>query len=115
MALGLVGGLLLESVPSILPLLYGWAFFTSPFIAMKKGYAPYYWPLACGPIGLVVIISLPPLKSAATPEDYLWLEHRANLIGAILSGIGIFTAKIVFVLSDMFDWLFSLGRSTNLF
>ncbi len=114
MALALVGGLFLESVASILPLLFGWAFFTSPFVAMKKGYEPYYWPFACGPIGLVLIISLPPLKSAATPEDYLRLENRANFIGAVLSGIGIFVAMIVFVLPDLFDWIASLVRSTNL-
>lgn len=105
MAVVLVGGLLLQSVASILPLLFWWAFFTSPLIAMQKGYAPYYWPFACGPIGLVVLISLPALKSTKNAEDYERLENRANFIGSVLSWIGIFVAMIVFVLPDLFDWL----------
>ncbi len=115
MALVLIGGLFMESVGSMLPLLFGWAFFTSPLIAMQKGYAPYYWPFACGPIGLIAMIFLPPLKSAENPEDYERLESRANFIGAVLSWIGIFIAMTVFVLLDLFDWLMGLVRLSNSF
>ena len=89
LALTVMGGLLLKAGASSLQLLSAWAFLASPLIAMRKGYAPYCWPLACGPIGLVAIISLAPLKSAKNPEEYERLEKRANFIGAFLSWIGV--------------------------
>jgi hypothetical protein len=66
------------------------SFLISPFVAWRKGYAPYYWLFACGPVGLGVISFLRPLKAATTPEQYEQMEARANLIGSILSGIAIF-------------------------
>ena len=65
-------------------------FLISPLIAWKKGFAPYYWLFACGPIGLIALCCLPSLKSTTTPEDYERLESRANLIGGTLSIITIF-------------------------
>jgi hypothetical protein len=66
------------------------SFLISPFIAWRKGFAPYYWMIACGPIGLAVICCLPSLKSTTTPEAYERLQGRVNLIGATLSIIAVF-------------------------
>lgn len=63
------------------------SFLISPFVAWKKGYAPYYWMFACGPIGLLVILCLPGLKSTATPEAFERLENRVNVTGGILTAI----------------------------
>lgn len=65
------------------------SFLVSPFIAWHKGYAPYFWLFACGPIGLVVIACLPSLKTAVTPEEMEQMESRANTTGAILSGLAL--------------------------
>ncbi|MEK6257930.1 MAG: hypothetical protein AABP62_04855 [Planctomycetota bacterium] len=62
----------------------------APFVAKRKGYAPYYWLFACGPIGLVIVCWLPSLRTAETPEQYEQMEARANLIGSILTGIALF-------------------------
>ena len=66
------------------------SFLISPFVAWRKGYAPYYWLFACGPVGLVVVCCLRSLKNAETPEQYEQMEARANLIGSILTGIALF-------------------------
>lgn len=66
------------------------SFLISPFVAWKKGYAPYYWLFACGPVGLVVVCCLRSLKLATTPEEYERMEVRANLIGSVLTGIALF-------------------------
>lgn len=76
------------------PAFLGASFVFSPLIAMKKGYKPWFWLLACGPIGLTTIICLRPLKSAKDPVEYEWLENRANFIGAVLSWIAIFICTI---------------------
>jgi hypothetical protein len=70
------------------------SFLVSPFIAWRKGYSPWYWLFACGPVGLIVIACLPSVKSAKTPEEYERLEARANFIGAVLSGIVIFLTTV---------------------
>lgn len=62
------------------------SFLVTPFLAWRKGYAPYYWLFACGPVGLVVVCCLRSLKQAETPEQYEQMEARANLIGSILTG-----------------------------
>ena len=46
------------------------SFLISPLVAWRKGYAPYYWQFACGPVGLVVVCCLRSLRSAETPEQY---------------------------------------------
>ena len=66
------------------------SFLVSPFIAWRKGYAPYYWMFACGPVGLIVVCCLRSLKLAETPEEYERMEARANLTGGILTGIALF-------------------------
>ena len=66
------------------------SFLVAPFVAWRKGYAPYYWLFACGPVGLVVVCCLRSLHSAGTPEQYEQMEARANLIGSILTGIALF-------------------------
>jgi hypothetical protein len=66
------------------------SFLVSPFVAWSKGYVPYYWLFACGPVGLVVVCCLRSLKNAETPEQYEQMEARANLIGSILTGIALF-------------------------
>ncbi len=72
------------------------SFLISPFVAWKKGYAPYYWLLACGPVGLVVVCCLRSLKLATTPEEYERMEARANLIGSVLTGIALFSSVSLF-------------------
>ena len=69
---------------------FGISFLIAPLVAWRKGYAPYYWMFACGPVGFVVVCCLRPLKNAETPEQYEQMEARANLIGSILSGIALF-------------------------
>ena len=66
------------------------SFLIAPFVAWRKGYAPYYWLFACGPVGLVVVCCLQSLRSAETPEQYEQMEARANLIGSVLTGIALF-------------------------
>lgn len=66
------------------------SFVTAPLIAWQKGYAPYYWMFACGPVGLIVVCCLRSLKAAKTPEEYERMEARANLIGSILTGVALF-------------------------
>lgn len=73
------------------------AMIVSPIIAWRKGYAPYFWLFACGPIGLVVIAILPSTKQATTPEDLDQMQARANTTGAILSGIAFFISLMLIV------------------
>ena len=61
---------MLSLIVVAVPLLCVISFLLSPLIAIRRGYAPYYWMFACGPIGLVVITLLPPLKAARDPEEY---------------------------------------------
>lgn len=68
------------------------AFITSPFLARRKGYAPYFWLFACQPLGLIVLACLPSTESAKTPEDLEVMQARANTTGAILTGIALFVA-----------------------
>lgn len=83
----------------VIPSLLVAPFILSPLMAMKKRYAPWFWMFACGPIGLVVITCLPSLKSAKDPEEFERFENRANLIGAVLSCIGLFIGMIPVVLA----------------
>ena len=85
---------MLSLIVVAVPLLCVISFLLSPLIAIRRGYAPYYWMFACGPIGLVVITLLPPLKAARDPEEYERFQDRANFLGAVLSWIGIFVAMI---------------------
>ena len=73
------------------------SFLVSPFIARGKGYLPYYWLFACGPIGLIVIACLPSATSAETPEQLELLQSRANTTGAILSGVAFFVVAMLVV------------------
>ena len=73
------------------------SFLVSPFVARHKGYAPYFWLFASGPIGLIVICCLPSAKLATTPEQLELLQSRANTTGAILTGVALFVvAMLVF-------------------
>ena len=67
----------------------------SPFIAWRKGYAPYFWLFACGLIGLIVVSCLPSIKDAETPEQLELMQSRANTTGAILSGIVFFLVAML--------------------
>jgi hypothetical protein len=73
------------------------AFFISPLIAWRKGYAPYFWLFACGPIGLVVIAILPSTRRAATPEELEQMQARANTTGAILTGVAFFVSLMLVI------------------
>ena len=68
------------------------SFITAPLIAWQKGFVPYYWMFACGPVGLFVICCLRSLKAAKTPEEYERMEARANLFGSVLTGIALFAS-----------------------
>ena len=68
------------------------SFLVSPFVAWRKGYAPYYWLFACGPVGLVIVCCLSSLRSAKTPEQYERMEVRANWVGSVLTGIALFVS-----------------------
>ncbi|MBS0205142.1 MAG: hypothetical protein JSS49_19740 [Planctomycetes bacterium] len=65
------------------------SFLVSPFVAWSKGYAPYLWLFACGPVGLVVIACLPSARKASTPELMELMQTRGNTTGAILTGVGL--------------------------
>ena len=71
------------------------SFLVSPLIAWRKGYAPYFWLFACGPIGLIVVSCLPSTTSAETPEQLELMQSRANTAGAILSGIAFFLVAML--------------------
>ena len=73
------------------------SFVVSPFVATSKGYAPYFWLFASGPIGLVVICCLPNSKTATTPEQMELMQARANTTGAILSGIALLVVGMLLV------------------
>lgn len=73
------------------------SFIASPIVAKRKGYAPYFWLFACGPIGLIVIICFPSTVKAITPEDLEVMQARANMTGAILTGIALFVALALLV------------------
>jgi MFS family permease len=60
------------------------------WIARKKGYRPWYWILAMGPVGLIVILCQPALETADTPEDRERWESRADWTGGVLSVISAF-------------------------
>jgi len=56
-------------------------------IAWNKGYRPWFWLLAMGPIGLLWILMTPGLLQAATPEERERWETRTDWSGGILSGL----------------------------
>jgi hypothetical protein len=70
------------------------SFLVAPLVAWRKGFSPYYWLFACGPIGLVVVCGLKSLKKANTPEEYERNEARVNLAGSILTGIALFLSVV---------------------
>jgi hypothetical protein len=59
--------------------------FLAAFVAHGKGYRPWFWLLALGPVGLLLLLIKPPLRSAATPEERERWERRADWTGGILS------------------------------
>lgn len=65
------------------------SFLISPFVAWRKGYSPYLWMFACGPLGLIVIGCLPSVTTATTPEEMEIMQTRANTTGAILSAVAL--------------------------
>lgn len=73
------------------------SFVASPLIAWRKGYAPYLWLFACGPIGLIVIACLPAANTAQTPEQMELMQARANTTGAILTGLALVISAMLIV------------------
>lgn len=73
------------------------SFLVSPFIAWRKGYAPYLWLFACGPVGLIVIAWLPAANTAQTPEQMELMQVRANTTGAILTGLALVISAMLIV------------------
>jgi len=62
------------------------SFLISPYIAWRKGFAPYYWLFAAGPIGLIVIWCFKSTRQTTTPEQLERLQSLANTCGAVLTG-----------------------------
>jgi hypothetical protein len=60
--------------------------FLAAVIAWKKGYRPWFWFLAMGPIGLLWILLTPNIAQATTPEERERWETRTDWSGGILSG-----------------------------
>lgn len=81
----------------ILSIIWFISFIVSPLIASRKGYAPYFWLFACGPVGLIVIACFPSATKAVNPEDLEALQARANTTGAILTGFSLFVALALLV------------------
>lgn len=73
------------------------SFVVSPWVASRKGYAPYFWMFAAGPLGLAIISLLPSIKAAKTPEMLELMQARTNTTGAILSGVTLLLAVMLFV------------------
>jgi hypothetical protein len=59
-------------------------------LAARKGYRPWFWIAALGPVGLIVMMLKPNLTSAATPEEREAMEQLADWTGGILSGVMFF-------------------------
>jgi hypothetical protein len=55
-------------------------------IAWNKGYRPWFWFLAMGPIGLLWILMTPAVAQATTPEERERWETRTDWTGGILTG-----------------------------
>lgn len=72
------------------------------WIAWTKGYRPWFWLFAMGPIGAVVIALMPPLQSLATPEEIDRQETRADWTGGVLSGITVLPMFILPLIGVLF-------------
>jgi hypothetical protein len=61
-----------------------------PLLAARKGYAWYLWTIACGLIGLIVLAFLPFANDPdASPEVNQSRRQTGNIVGAVLSAIGV--------------------------
>jgi len=72
--------------------------FLAALIAWNKGYRPWFWFLAMGPIGLLWVLLTPAVSQATTPEERERWETRTDWTGGILSG---FTLLPMFALPLM--------------
>jgi hypothetical protein len=74
----------------------------SAVIAHYKGYRPWYWVLSSGLLGMVIILIVPSLGRAATPEQREKWESRADWTGGILSGLTFVSLFAVVMLAALF-------------
>lgn len=59
----------------------------SAIIANFKGYRPWFWILAMGPVGLIIMLVKQSLNRATTPEERERWETQADWTGGVLSGL----------------------------
>lgn len=59
----------------------------SAVVAHYKGYRPWFWILSSGLLGMLIILIVPSLGRAVTPEQREKWESRADWTGGILSGL----------------------------
>jgi len=88
-----------SSIPILYLILSGASavsFIVAPLVARHKGFAPYFW-LFSGPLGLLVILGTRSAKTAETPEVLELMQARVNTTGAILSGVMVALALMLFV------------------
>lgn len=69
-------------------------------VANAKGYRPWFWILAMGPIGLIVMVVRKSLDRATTPEERERWQAQADWTGGILSGLT-FVAVFAFPILGM--------------
>src|ERR1700742_5028468 len=74
----------------------------SAVIAHQKGYRPWYWILSSGLLGTLIILIMPRLGRASTPEQRDKWEARADWTGGILSGLTFLAMFFVVMLVAMF-------------
>ena len=60
-----------------------------PLLAARKGYSWYLWTIACGLLGLIILMFLPFANKPHVGEKVNQSRrHTGNTIGAVLSAIG---------------------------
>jgi len=78
-----VRDLLLVALPLLVIILFGIPLMD---LSARKGYSPVAWAFAGGPIGLILLVTLPDTKEVeATIEERRRLRRRGNLVGVIIS------------------------------
>jgi hypothetical protein len=79
------------------PLFFG---ILAAFTARNKGYKWYYWILALGLVGLIVILLMPDTtKSGLSDDERIKMRNRGERTGGILSVISILMIPVIFFIA----------------